>query len=80
MGEYNKQHSTSDIDPVPGLECFEIDRFPQGIRYEGIEKLAENGITIKVMNGVEVVTLDGGLKPDGTLRSTAKGSTQDVED
>jgi hypothetical protein len=57
-----------------GLECFESHRalLPPGAQYEGIEKLAENRLTIKIMNGVEVVTLDCGLNPDGTLESAVK--------
>jgi hypothetical protein len=70
----DQQHSTSDIDPKLGLECFETYRasLPPGTQYEGIEKLSENGLTIQIMDGVEVVTLDCGLNPDGTLRSTGK--------
>ena len=68
----DQQHSAPDIDPKLGLECFEIHRLPPGTQYEGIEKLAENRLTIKIMDGVEVVTLDCGLNPDGTLRSTGK--------
>jgi len=69
-----QQHSASDIDPQLGLECFESHRasLPPGTQYEGIEKLAENGLTIRVMNGVGVVALDCGLTPDGTLWSTGE--------
>ena len=55
-----------------GLECFESHRLPPGTQYEGIEKLADNTLTIRIMNGVDVVTLDCGLTTDGTLRSTGK--------
>jgi hypothetical protein len=50
----DQQHSTSDIDPKLGLECFETYRasLPPGTQYEGIEKLSENGLTIKIMDGV----------------------------
>ena len=70
----DQQHSASDIDPKLGLECFESHRasLPPGTQYEGIEKLVEGVLTIKIMNGVEVVTLDCGLNPDGTLQSTGK--------
>ena len=69
-----QQNSTTDIDPGLGLECFESYRasLPPGTQYEGIEKLAENVLTIRIMNGVDVVTLDCGLNPDGTLRITGK--------
>ena len=70
----DQQHSASGIDPQLGLECFESHRvsLPPGTQYEGIEKLAEDRLTIKIMDGVEVVTLDCGLNMDGTLRSTGK--------
>ena len=68
----DRQQSTSDVDPRLGLECFESHRasLPPGTQYEGIEKLAKNRLTIKIMNGVEVETLDCGLSPDGTSLST----------
>ena len=68
----DQQHSASDVDPKLGLECFESHRLPPGTQYEGIEKLAENVLTIRVMNGVEVVTFDCVLNPDGTLGSAGK--------
>ena len=70
----DQQHSASDVDPKLGLECFESQRatLPPGTQYEGIEKLTENKLTIKIMNGVEVVTLDCGLNPDGTVQSTGR--------
>ena len=69
-----QQHSASGIDPKLGLECFEAHRasLPPGTQYEGLDKLAENVLTIRIMNGVEVETLDCGLTPDGTLRSIEK--------
>jgi hypothetical protein len=70
----DQQHSASDVDPMLGLECFESRRasLMPGAQYEGIEKLAENVLTIKIMNGVEVVTLECGLKPDGTLHQSVE--------
>ena len=70
----DQQHAASDIDPLLGLECFESRRasLPPGTQYEGIEKLAENMLTIKVMNGVAVETLACELNLDGTLQSTGK--------
>ena len=70
----DQQHSASDIDPKLGLECFESHRasLPPGTQYEGIEKLAEDRLTVRIMNGVEVVTLDCGLNPDGTLQNAGK--------
>jgi hypothetical protein len=68
----DQQHSTSGLDPKLGHECFESHRLPPGTQYEGIEKLAENMLTIRIMNGVEVVMLDCRLNPDGTLRNAGK--------
>ncbi len=67
----DQQHSASDVDPMLGLECFESHRasLPPGAQYEGIEKLAEDRLTIRIMNGVEVVTLDCGLSMEGTTQS-----------
>ena len=50
----DQQHSTSDIDPMLGLECFESHRasLPPGTQYEGIEKLADNTLTVRIMDGV----------------------------
>ena len=67
-----QQDSSSDIDSKLGLECFQSHRLPPGTQFEGIEKLVDDGLTIRIMNGVEVVTLDCWLNPDGTLRSTGK--------
>ena len=70
----DQRHSAPDINPSLGLECFESHSASllPGTQYEGIEKLAEDRLTIKIMNGVEVVTLDCGLNPDGTLQNTEK--------
>ena len=70
----DQQHSASDVDPTLGLECFESHRvsLPPGTQYEGIENVAENKLTIRIMNGVDVVTVNCGLNPDGTLVSTGK--------
>ena len=74
LSSCDQQKPTSDIDPKLGLECFESHRasLPPGTQYEGIEKLVESRLTIKIMNGVDVVTLDCGLNPDGTFRSSMK--------
>ena len=70
----DQQHSAPDINPKLGLECFENHRalLPPGTQYEGIEKLAENRLTIRIMNGVDVVTLGCVVNPDGTLQGTGK--------
>ena len=72
LSSCDQRNSASDVDPKLGLECFESHRLPPGTQYEGIEKLAEDRLTIRIMAGVEVVTLDCGLNPDGTLQSAGK--------
>ena len=74
LSSCDQQHSATEVDPTLGLECFESHRasFPPGTQYEGIEKLAEGVLTIRIMNGVNVETLDCELNPDGTLKSTGK--------
>ena len=66
-----QQHSTSDVDPMLGLECFDSYRasLPPGTQYEGIENLAGVRLRIRIMNGLEVITIDCELNPDGTLKS-----------
>ena len=70
----DQRHAASGVDPELGRECFEGHRaaLPPGSQYEGIEKLAGSRLTIRVMNGVEVVTLACELNPDGTLLSAVK--------
>ena len=70
----DQQHSATDVDPMLGLECFESHRasLTPGAQYEGIEKLAGVRLRIRIMNGLEVTTIDCELNPDGTLRSTGK--------
>mgnify|MGYP001812818036 CR=1 FL=1 len=70
----DQQHSAPDIDPMLGRECFESHReaLAPGAQYEGIEKSGEDRLTIRVMNGVEVVALECGLNPDGTLGDAVK--------
>lgn len=72
LSSCDQRPPTTDVDPRLGLDCFESLRLPMGTQYEGIEKLAKNRVTIKIMNGVEVVTLDCVLNPDGTLQNTGR--------
>jgi hypothetical protein len=70
----DQQHPAANIDPKLGLDCFESQRasLPPGTQYEGIDKLSESRLTIKIMNGMDVVTLDCGLTPEGILQATGK--------
>ncbi len=65
-----QQDPASAIDPRMGLDCFEAHRatLQPGTQFEGIDKLTEDQITIKIMDGVEVVTLSCGLNPDGSVK------------
>jgi len=69
LASCDQRHPAADIDPELGLACFESHRssLPPGTQYEGIDKLDDNRLTIKIMNGVEVVTMDCTLTPDGKL-------------
>lgn len=64
------QNPASDIDPEMGVECFESHRasLPPGTQYEGIRKLADNRLTIKIMSGVKVEEIDCELGQDGALK------------
>jgi hypothetical protein len=70
LASCDQRHPASDIDPALGLECFESHRssLPPGTQYEGIEKLDDNRLTIRIMDGVAVVTLNCTLTPDGNLQ------------
>ena len=70
----DQQHSVSAVDPRLGQECYEIHRtsLPPGNQYEGIDKIAENVIRIRIMNGVDVVTLECALDQEGNLQSAGK--------
>ena len=66
----DQRQAASDVDPMLGLECFESHRasLPPGTQYEGIDQVAEDRISIRIMNGVDVTRVDCGLNPDGTPR------------
>jgi hypothetical protein len=70
----DQQQSAQDIDPRLGFECFESLRgsLPPGTQYEGIDKLEGNRLTIKIMNGVEVVAVDCSLNPGGTVQGSGR--------
>ena len=60
------------LDPQLGRECFEQQRvsLPPGTQYEGFEASGDR-ITIKVMTGAELTSVDCMLSPDGTLATQA---------
>ena len=59
-----------DVAPEVGRDCFDahIAALPNGTQYEGIERAVPGTVTIRVMTGVELTTLDCGLNPDGSLQ------------
>jgi hypothetical protein len=74
LASCGQQESTPDIDPMLGRECFESQSasLPPGTQYEGIDQVALDRLTIKIMNGIDVEMIDCELDPDGTLRGIAE--------
>ena len=70
LASCDQRHPAADVDPELGLACFESHRssLPPGTQYEGIERLDDNRLTIRIMDGIAVVTLDCTLTPDGNLK------------
>lgn len=68
----SRDHSSPGVDPQLGRECFEQQRvsLPPGTQYEGFEASGDR-ITIKVMTGAELTSVDCMLSPDGTLATQA---------
>ena len=65
-----EQEPAIDVDPRIGRDCFDthVAALPSGTQYEGIERAVVGRVTIRVMTGVELTTLDCGLNPDGSLQ------------
>ncbi len=53
------------VDPLLGRGCFaeQLPSLPPGSQYEGIQSVTADRITIKVMNGTEVKTMECELPP-----------------
>jgi hypothetical protein len=45
-----------------------VDSLPAGAQYEGIERAVAGRVSIRVMTGVDLKTLDCPLNPDGSLK------------
>lgn len=62
------------VDPMTGRECFESRRasLPPGTQYEGIDRVSDDRIVIKIMNGVDVTTLECELDPDGSIKKQTR--------
>ena len=70
-----KQEPIVDVDPEVGRACYEahLASLPDGTQYEeGIEGAAGDRLTIRVMTGVELTTVECRLNPDGTLQGVAQ--------
>ena len=68
----DQRQAMSDADPALGRACFESRRamLPPGTQYEGIEAATGQMIMIRIMDGLNVTTLDCALNPDGSLQGT----------
>ena len=69
-GGCSRSPETPPADPRLGRECFELHRaaLPPGSQYEGAET-TNAGIVVKVMDGVDLVSLECILGPDGRLNT-----------
>jgi hypothetical protein len=65
-----EQAPTNAVDPEVGRACFatHIAALPTGTQYEGIAQAAPGRLTIRVMTGIDLTTLDCALNPDGSLK------------
>lgn len=65
-----QQEPAIDVDPQVGRDCFDthIASLPNGTQYEGIVRAVTGRVTIRVMTGVELTSVECGLNPDGTLQ------------
>jgi hypothetical protein len=67
-------NKVSEAELALGAECFERHRasLAPGTQYEGVEDVTDNQITIRIMDGLNVVTIDCPLNPDGTLQGAGE--------
>ncbi len=70
LASCGQEEPAIDVDPRIGQGCFDshIASLPNGTQYEGIEHAVAGRITIHVMTGVELTTVECALDPDGTLQ------------
>ena len=66
----DQQEAVHDVEPQLGLNCFQskLRSLPPGSQYEGIEGKDGNRLTIKVMDGTGVITVECALTDDETLQ------------
>ncbi len=58
-----------DVDPQLGRACFagKLAELPPGSQYEGIAGLENGRLSIRIMDGKQVTTVDCALAADGSL-------------
>ncbi len=64
LASCGNQEAGPDVDPMLGRTCFAEQQpsLPPGTQYEGIESATGGRIRIRIMNGVEVTTVECELK------------------
>lgn len=64
------QEPAIEVNSQVGRECFErhLTALPPGAQFEGIERAVAGRLSIRVMTGVDLKTLECGLNPDGSLK------------
>jgi hypothetical protein len=74
----DQQPPVSGVDQELGRACFESQRasLPPGTQYEGVAKITDNNLSIKIMNGVDVVMIHCALNANGTLKNDSAADTQ----
>lgn len=74
LASCGQEEPAIDVDPRIGRDCFDsrIASLPNGTQYEGIERAVAGRITIRIMTGVELTTVECALDPDGTLQGANK--------
>jgi hypothetical protein len=67
----DQQEVASSVDPQLGINCFQskLPILPPGSQYEGIEGKDGNLLTIKVMDGTGVITVECALTDDKTIQN-----------
>lgn len=70
----SQQGAATNVNPELGDGCFEMLRaaLPVGTQYEGIEGADADRITIRIMDGTGVTTVECALEADGTLTTAGE--------
>ena len=67
-----QQEPAPNVDPLLGRACFaeRVQSLPPGSQYEGIQAATADTLTIKIMDGTGVTSVDCELTSDGRLKGT----------